>query len=313
MGYFISYDRKFIRTHRGIVPIVLGGSSNVYDVVFDSRNRRREVRQRTWFLLRDDLLELPKDKFMERVNKLYVPEDKELWKNNGAWLDGTQARRWFACGVKDAAWLEDILAVNPGVGFTARLRSWSERGEGSLLLHKYIHTSDELEDWIDEARAEASKYPQGKYAYDMGFDIDRPLKAAKPVPRTGSVVLRNRRKMYVSGYDKDMNCVYCTADPSEAKQYGSVMEACKELGDNIRRLEISFVPVTPKLLTPRRYALVITEGTYKGQYVLKTTARKMMVTEKAEEAQRFLTENEAKRKAAACADRFPATKPVFLD
>lgn len=306
MGYFISYDRKFIRTHRGIVPMVLGGSNNVYNVVFDSRNRRREVRQRTWFLMRDDLLELPEDKFMERVNELYVPEDKELWKSNGAWLDGTQARRWFARGVKDAAWLEDILAVNPRVGFTARLRS---RG---LLLHKYIHTSDELEDWIDEARAEASKYPQGECWYDMGFDVDHPLKAAKPVPRTGSVVLRNGRKMYVSSYDKAMNCVYCTADPSKAKQFGSVMEACKELGDNIGRLQLSFVPVTPKLLAPRQFALVITEGTYKGQYVLKTTARKIIITWNASAAQRFLTESEAKRKAAACAGRFSAVEPIFL-
>jgi hypothetical protein len=53
MGYEIIYDKQFIKLERKdkptvFIPMILAGSSNWYDTIYDSLGRRRERRERSW-------------------------------------------------------------------------------------------------------------------------------------------------------------------------------------------------------------------------------------------------------------------------
>ena len=50
MGYTIIDSRTFIKTTRGIIPLALGGSNNCTEVIYDKNSKRREVRERHWFI-----------------------------------------------------------------------------------------------------------------------------------------------------------------------------------------------------------------------------------------------------------------------
>ena len=115
MGHTIIDCRMFIKTTRGIIPLVLGGSNNCYDIVRGEDFKLRELRERYWSVLLD-LVELPEEEILAKFENLIPDNSIECWVYNGKWLNGAQAQKWFARGVKDAAPLEDILSSNPGVG-----------------------------------------------------------------------------------------------------------------------------------------------------------------------------------------------------
>ena len=96
MGYTIVYARTFIKTTKGIIPLVLHGSNNCTEFV-----NGREVRERSWDIYHDKLCELPEDKFMETVHLSLIhiyrlPQciGPFLFLQRGVWtlLTGTQQR-----------------------------------------------------------------------------------------------------------------------------------------------------------------------------------------------------------------------------
>ena len=150
MGYTIIDSRTFIKTTRGIIPLALGGSNNCTEVIYDKNSKRREVRERHWFIMMGrNALELPEEEFMAKINDTFAENDTECMVYGSKWLNGAQTRKWFARAVKDAASLEDILAGNPGVNdLNVTLMPYTS---GEHLLWKYVRTTDELEVWLDDA------------------------------------------------------------------------------------------------------------------------------------------------------------------
>lgn len=169
MGHTIIDCRMFIKTTRGIIPLVLGGSNNCYDIVRGKDFKLRELRERYWSVLLD-LVELPEEEILAKFENLIPDNSIECWVYNGKWLNGAQAQKWFARGVKDAAPLEDILSSNPGIGhlFLALMSyASSER-----LLERRVKTTDELEGWLDEAR-ETVKEHEGYHIFMSFSDLRR--------------------------------------------------------------------------------------------------------------------------------------------
>lgn len=101
MGHTIIDCRTFIKTTRGIIPLVLGGSNNCYDIVRGKDFKLRELRERYWSVLLD-LVELPEEEILAKFENLIPDNSIECWVYNGKWLNGAQAQKWFARGVKDA-------------------------------------------------------------------------------------------------------------------------------------------------------------------------------------------------------------------
>ena len=78
MGYTIIDSRTFIKTTRGIIPLALGGSNNCTEVIYDKNSKRREVRERHWFIMMGrNALELPEEEFMAKINDTFAENDTE--------------------------------------------------------------------------------------------------------------------------------------------------------------------------------------------------------------------------------------------
>lgn len=65
MSIEIVYDRRFIRTNRGIIPLLLAGSSNCFEEKIDRCGRPYEVAERRWtYFFSRDTLEMPEEQHM---------------------------------------------------------------------------------------------------------------------------------------------------------------------------------------------------------------------------------------------------------
>lgn len=201
MGYTIIDARSFIKTTRGIIPLALGGSNNCSEFIYDRNFKPREVRERHWFLLGGiNLLELPEDEFVAKVNTTFPDNGDECWRMNSKWVTCSQARKWFARAAKDAATLEDILAANPGVNdLNVGLMPYTS---GDHLLWRYVRTTDELEVWLDEAR-ELVKEHKDHYIFMSfsGTQRGERLRPARARDVKGPLVVQKRNAGYVRAFD----------------------------------------------------------------------------------------------------------------
>lgn len=169
MGYTIVYARTFVKTTKGIIPLVLHGSNNCTEFV-----NGREVRERSWDIYHDKLCELPEDKFMETVHSMFahLNPDDQLFKWNNKWLCAGQIEQWFKRGVRDARSIEDILHDNPRVCVRGKVVvNNSDCSEQKVLHDRFFNTTNELEEWVARASEEVGKQSsEGNHAYlHIGF------------------------------------------------------------------------------------------------------------------------------------------------
>lgn len=320
MGYTIIDSRTFIKTTRGIIPLALGGSNNCTEVIYDKNSKRREVRERHWFILMGrNALELPEEEFIAKINDTFAENDTECMVYGSKWLNGTQTRKWFARAVNDAASLEDILAANPGVNdLNVTLMPYTS---GEHLLWKYVRTTDELEVWLDEAR-EMLKDHEAHYIF-MSFSGTRRGERLRPVPKNtkavdGPVVLKHRSYGYVSGFEK-FGCsrtVHYVKEACDALLFTSAEDASEQLGDLFQRFNLEVKPATDKLMAPKPYAVMFAKGGFSGKYLEKISRSRMHITSFVSSAQKFATFEDAQAKIDALRGRYTCVQdmtPIFIE
>lgn len=320
MGYTIIDSRTFIKTTRGIIPLALGGSNNCTEFVYDKNSKRREVRERHWFIMMGrNALELPEEEFMAKINDTFAENDTECMVYGSKGLNGAQTRKWFARAVKDAASLEDILAANPGVNdLNVTLMPYTS---GEHLLWKYVKTTDELEVWLDEAR-EMLKDHENYYIF-MSFSGTQRGERLRPVPKNtkavdGPVVLKHRGYGYVSGFEKcgGSRTVHYVKEACDALLFTSAEDASEQLGDLLRRFNLEVKPATDKLMAPKPYAVMFAKGGFSGKYLEKISRSRMHITSFASSAQKFATFEDAQAKIDALRGRYTCVQdmiPIFIE
>lgn len=320
MGYTIIDSRTFIKTTRGIIPLALGGSNNCTEFVYDKNSKRREVRERHWFIMMGrNALELPEEEFMAKINDTFAENDTECMVYGSKGLNGAQTRKWFARAVKDAASLEDILAANPGVNdLNVTLMPYTS---GEHLLWKYVKKTDELEVWLDEAR-EMLKDHENYYIF-MSFSGTQRGERLRPVPKNtkavdGPVVLKHRGYGYVSGFEKcgGSRTVHYVKEACDALLFTSAEDASEQLGDLLRRFNLEVKPATDKLMAPKPYAVMFAKGGFSGKYLEKISRSRMHITSFASSAQKFATFEDAQAKIDALRGRYTCVQdmiPIFIE
>lgn len=320
MGYTIIDSRTFIKTTRGIIPLALGGSNNCTEVIYDKNSKRREVRERHWFIMMGrNALELPEEEFMAKINDTFAENDTECMVYGSKWLNGAQTRKWFARAVKDAASLEAILAGNPGVNdLNVTLMPYTS---GEHLLWKYVRTTDELEVWLDEAR-EMLKDHEDHYIF-MSFSGTRRGERLRPAPKNtkavdGPVVLKHRSYGYVSGFEKfgGSKTVHYVKEACDALLFTSAEDASEQLGDLFQRFNLEVKPATDKLMAPKPYAVMFAKGGFSGKYLEKISRSKMHITSFVSSAQKFATFEDAQAKIDALRGRYTCVQdmtPIFIE
>lgn len=293
MSYTIVYDRCFVKTSRGIIPMMLAGSNNCTMLHFG-----KEILERQWFCPRQELIEKSAEEILERASELYSDcKTDQVWKSAGKWVSSRQVRTWYANGVKNACGLEDIALRNPAFSVHCILFRWNRDGSTEEKMQRWCQTTDKLESWLDEAQAEVAN---GKgWEIQIGFDTLKPLvKPESPNKKwTGSVVLRSkgRRPNYVSALKENDRYaeVSWTSDIDEAIKFSGTDEVFQKAGACLNRFGLKIVKYQPK----EAKQFTITKESCNGtvMFITHSTRNHIYFSFEAEQAKRFATENEAKR------------------
>lgn len=308
MSYEIMYDRKFIRTTRGFIPMILSGSNNCTEIRYSLSGRRSERRERHWWAW------IPKSMpFKDHTEAEYLKQidiltkdtpNHELFRWNGNWLTDRQWRKWFQKGCKAALTLEEYRASNRVCSFVGYISvNYGIDEPDATELKQYIHTTEELEHWLDQANAKVKEIHEaatGKCAtyISLEWDINEPLDVPAVAP-VGAVVAKNGDR-YLVEYEKGKRLVF-NSDAAAAIVFPSVEEAKEQIGLGWKKLR--FVNAE-RQMRERNFVLMANTGIYSGCYIRRRTKNYLHFTRLTADAKRYATKAEAIRYAKELAMRF---------
>lgn len=295
MSYEIVYDRTFVRTTRGIIPMILHGSSNCFDII-----NGREVPERYWSCWNDDLIEFSADKLHETLEKVFSSvlgdSSREMFQWHGKWLYGDKLEKWFQNGVRNAATLEEIDQANFGAGLTIRvMRVQPKILDTVLRSFGYIRTTEELEQSLDEAKALVkSEEEEGRKGYlHLFFSGRKPLNKPRRTKIEEPCLIKCKHGYF--GNNNNRSTTFYSS-PQMGRVFSNEEEAKKEIGAwfSERRLPYWAVKAS-SVLKEKPYAIYVASGPRVGLYLQKRTSSKIYFTSTFDHAWRFASQNDAVR------------------
>lgn len=298
MSYEIVYGKCFLRTSRGIVPMVLMGSSNV--TTYSSRTGR-EVRQREWsplvyYAQTLEMIEAAPDKLMDIVRKFHPGGRSENFKYRSHWMSDEDVVRFFSDGIRNAKTLEEIRERYP----YQRLRCMLATSTNSTQtvaddLRCICESTKELEDFLDKAKPAYAKCSGGCWI-EIAFNGNEPLTFPRQKHFPAGPVVAMDQGYYVIEYTD--HCITLDRNPMAAIVFQSVDEAKNKLP------HVSAVPYTfrsaAEATKPRPYALIVRSGYRAGEFICRKTGRSLSLTLSKDRAKRFATIKEAEQWYERC-------------
>ncbi|MBQ3009818.1 MAG: hypothetical protein IJA20_02470 [Methanocorpusculum sp.] len=248
MSYTIEYNRQFLRSERGITPVWLSGSNNVWE----PRPYGRERRCREWNCFMN-LLGAPEAEIMEAVQNMCGGPYQEHWKSNGRWVDDAGLIRWAKNGIRDACTVEELLSRNWWSSLSAYLHIWSRDLKDSIELHSRIDGTAALDAFIDKARARIGSKATGESIYPhIVFpeeQFHKPHAVERSAPRGGDTALQITSGEHTGAYIHKItrHSYWYSKNPKDARLYCGVNAAKLAAERLMKRHEtLNLVPVVLK-------------------------------------------------------------------
>ena len=292
MSIEIVYDRRFIRTTRGIIPLVLAGSSNCFEDKRDRNGRSYMVAERHWtYFFGRVSLEMTEEQLLQYVGEFCKERpETEAFRQRNVMLQYKDVVPWYHNGIRAAASIEEYLSANPQQSFKGYVTVYQKSGDrenSATELTEYIRTTEALEQWLDKAKAYLRKVGTEENItavyINLKFSDNKPLHMPK-LPK-GPVVAKYGRSApsYVCEYKKDKQLEF-TPDIKKAVIFDSTEDARAKLGR--RWSNLLFVKADGELLK-KRYVLKMIGGKNSGNYIKGRSSTKLYSTPYANCAMRF--------------------------
>ena len=290
MSYEIIYDRRFIHSPLGITPMVLAGSNNCYEPMPGGRERR----ERNWSPL-FNFAAITEEELMKQAEACCGGMFQQHFKWRGKFVDDAGLMAFVRNGIKGALTLEAYQEYANSGALSCALSIWYRDGVGTNRreLSRTVSTSDELTNWINEARTRmANRGDNEEIYYDMRFFGKEPLRLSGRNAISGAVVAV-RGKYYVS------NCMpgklETTLDVTKAMIFSDMAEARLKIDPyflrNMRFLKADNV----KARISWKYCIQIDGGARGGMYVERLTRSRLHMACHADSAKKFPNRKEAER------------------
>ena len=311
MSIEIVYDRKFIRCGDRFIPFCLYGSSNC-----TQRNYRtgREVLERQWntFVYNDDMLLATEKELMAIVRKYHDGDRSDNFRFRGEMLSDEQVVRFFLNGIKGAVTVEEIreqtgCSVSCYLGAYVKDADAANYPEEEWWRHSHFEskfslhprTTDELDDWIGQMKAEKARWIQSgevKHAYiTINYYSDEAIKAFPKKNINGPCIAKCSYGYVVSVSETTMSY---NKEASKAKVFENSDAAYLYIRQNRNAGAVRLIaydgqtsvkekPFVLSLKDEKNYPF------YGRLYVWKLTRGKMHYTRSARAARRFTSEKEA--------------------
>lgn len=311
MSYTIEYNRQFIRSKSGITPVWLCGDSNVWE-----GPQQHMRRCRSWSCF-GNLLGASESELMEFAKSLTGGQFQVHWKKNGKYLDDAALLRWMGNGIKTAAALEDILAINYMRHINCHLSVWGEGLKNTRELEKYCGTTAELDEWIVDAKARIAELrAEGRTSVypiiDFGReDIKHPMQQ-KRLP--GRIILKKRGKYLGYGDDGYLNTFYTDIRKAAVftKEKWEEMQKDPHVDSWVKQA----IPVDAAIKEfPYDAVIRFKDGPREGKFVSKRTPKRLGIAYSIDSAKHYPNKKAAERAMAKM--QFPfrhcGTMEVVLD
>lgn len=300
MSYYIEYDKKVIRTPHGFIFMCLGGDNNVTEQKWvGGKKKWAEVAVRSWCHYNHQILNAPEAVIMDFCQRAYGGNpDSEVCKKGGKWLYCKDMENYFRDGMRRAQSLETIIRANRGQTLDGSVVWYPDKSSLSRTteLSKCLRTTEELEQWLDEANSLRNKYlADGRDCYiQLSFCGEKPL-VYGCAEKAGEVVIKTTSRKYpgyVSGFITGKQLSY-TGKLEEALIFESEEAARSAIGNCWDHIKIVSLASQQKADKPKPYMLLFGAGKLGGSYLSKTARNAVYGSWHQDRAKRFASEKEA--------------------
>ena len=295
MSYEIIDGRQFIRTTRGILPMILGGSNNC-TMVYGNR----EIRERSWFIMYGEKwLEIPECELLVKAEELFGGEhlnEEHSARYGGKWLSGADFLFFVKRGVKYAKTIEEIRTLCPGQYLECYV-SYYKEDDWKCGLRGTIKETAALEAWLDSARKRKNELQ--KDAHNKYVSIHISLQGIKPLnietallgkDRKGAVIVKVRKNAYVSEVTERF--IHFTLNIEDAMEFPTTEEAIVSLPQSLRPYRLISASAKEEA-KKKKIILMVESGLRAGCYIYRLGKHRLSVTSTPKSAKRFSSENAA--------------------
>ena len=296
MSYEIIDGRQFIKTTRGVLPLILGGSNNC-TMYYGGR----EIRERSWFLMcGQNWLECSERDLLGKAEDMFGGADlsrEEGTKYGGKWLNGADFLTFIERGMKYAKTIEEVRELCPNQSLSCHVSYYVEDGESwASDLRENICETDKLEAWIDAARElEKSLYMDNNIKYvgiNISFQGIAPLNIERAVQRNRAAgpVIAKMKSRYVT--DATKNSISYSVRIEDAMVFPCVDEAMDQLPRAFGPYR--FVSAGAKDMAKAKNTVLIVKSGFRTGYYIKSLSRsRLYFASRKQDAKRFSTEKAA--------------------
>lgn len=249
MSYTIEYNKQFLRSKRGITPVWLSGSNNLWE----PRAYGRERRCRDWNCFMN-LLGASESEIMESVQSMCGGPYQEHWQSGGKWVDDAGIIRWAKNGIRSACTVEELMSQNWWSSIPAHLHVWTRDLKDSIELYSRIDSTAALDAFIDKARERITSKAPGESIYPhIVFpeeQFHKPYTVERAAPRPGDTALQITDGDHIGAYIHKItgSGYWYTPRPEEARLYCGVKAATQAAERLMKRH--STLKLVPVVLRP---------------------------------------------------------------
>ena len=165
MSYSIVYNRQFLKAGEKIIPLVVIGCNNLWETNYYGKSQRRV---RSWNPLMNGRNAIPlmtAEEIMEKAQSWTGGEYQEHFKWHSKWVDDQALLSFCKNGIKGAASLEELKERSrypAEVYLRCHLNIWhlkdgENRERDTSELHRAIHTTESLLDYMEEVSERLAK------------------------------------------------------------------------------------------------------------------------------------------------------------
>lgn len=303
MSIYIEDDRKVIQTTRGYIFMTLGGDSNVTEPRWIGGKRGwTEVRARSWSHLNHQILEATEPEIMAFCERVYSGSpEHDVFRKGGRNVLCKEMPNYFRSGIRRAQSIETLLAANPGQSLEGTVIVYPTKDSCSSTreMTKFLHTTQELEEWLDLARAAYQQHcANGAECYiHLAFSGKEPLRYGSG-NAGGKVVVKSTSRKYTS-YVCDFipgRQLSFTGDLEKALVFDSEESARTALGYCWK--DIKFVSYASQFKeTAKPFVILFGSGGLCGRYLQKQSSTKVYGSLEVDRAMHFASVTAATRYA----------------
>lgn len=229
MGYEIVYNRQFLKIDDKIIPLVLYGSNNAYEIMWNGKERR----ERSWnpmYLGSNKIIAMTENELMEFIEGCCGDTCQNHFMRNSKLVDDKGLISFFKNGIKNAKTIEEMNENYYFSGMQGYFSVW--RGMNNTIENKVeINSSEDLRKYLSEIQKRLDNKTNNENIYFCLRYYDEEFKSRVPKERKPKERLTDYYAIKVNGYNYLLQLTktrikYCSLC-NKTKQFKTEKEANK--------------------------------------------------------------------------------------